>query len=113
MEGASQYLIDKVFPGEIRICNNIPGNPGFTPSNRLPAGFQDQADVLKLSKRAKDMVIQIQLTFYYSDYWSNDKQHAWQNISFTALKDSVYQFTFKFMNRMKDRYQGSVQIGGY
>ena len=80
---------------------NDPGNPNFTPSNRLPAGFQNQNDILNLSKRAKDLGMHIQLTFYYSDYWSNDKTHSWQNISFTALKDSVYQFTLKFMNRMK------------
>lgn len=80
---------------------NDPGNPNFTPSNRLPAGFQNQNDILNLSKRAKDLGMQIQLTFYYSDYWSNDKTHSWQNISFTALKDSVYQLTLKFMNRMK------------
>jgi arabinogalactan endo-1,4-beta-galactosidase len=86
----------------LRLYNN-PGNPDFTPSNRLPAGFQDQGDILNLSKRAKEMGMQIQLTFYYSDYWSNDKTHLWQDISFSDLKDSVYQFTYMFMNRMKDQ----------
>lgn len=96
-----QILKDNGFNlARLRLYND-PGNPNFTPSNRLPAGFQDEADILNLSKRAKDMGMQIQLTFYYSDYWSNDKPHAWQDISFAALKDSVYQFTFKFMNRMK------------
>lgn len=80
---------------------NDPGNPDFTPSNRLPAGFQDQADILSLARRANEAGLLIQLTFYYSDYWSNDKTHRWQDISFPALKDSVYDFTFKFMNRMK------------
>jgi arabinogalactan endo-1,4-beta-galactosidase len=80
---------------------NDPGNPDFTPSKRLPTGFQDQDDILRLSKRAKDLGLQIQLTFYYSDYWSNDKPHAWQNISFPALKDSVFKFTLNFMNLMK------------
>lgn len=106
LKDCMQILKDNGFNlARLRLYND-PGNPGFTPSNRLPAGFQDQADILKLSRRAKDMGMQIQLTFYYSDYWSNDKPHAWQNISFAALKDSVYQFTFKFMNRMKA--QGTI-----
>jgi arabinogalactan endo-1,4-beta-galactosidase len=96
-----QILKDNGFNlARLRLYND-PGNTNFTPSNRLPAGFQNQTDILNLSKRAKDMGMQIQLTFYYSDYWSNDKTHSLQNISFTALKDSVYQFTFNFMNRMK------------
>jgi arabinogalactan endo-1,4-beta-galactosidase len=80
---------------------NDPGNPGYTPSNRLPAGFQNPADILRLSKRSKNLGMQILLTFYYSDYWTNIKPHAWEGISFSALKDSVYQFTFSIMNRMK------------
>ena len=96
-----QILKDNGFNlARLRLYND-PGNPDFTPSNRLPAGFQNQTDILNLSKRAKDLGMQIQLTFYYSDYWSNDKTHSWQNLSFAALKDSVYQFTFNFMNRMK------------
>ena len=96
-----QILKDNGFNlARLRLYND-PGNPDFTPSNRLPAGFQNQTDILNLSKRAKEMGMQILLTFYYSDYWSNDKTHLWQNISFAALKDSVYQFTYKFMNRMK------------
>ncbi len=80
---------------------NDPGNPAFSPSNRLPANIQNPADILSLAKRAKDFDMQILLTFYYSDYWSNDKTHLWEGISFAALKDSVYQFTWSFMNKMK------------
>lgn len=80
---------------------NDPGNPNFTPSNRLPTGFQNTTDILNLSKRAKDLGMEILVTFYYSDFWYNDKTHSWVNTSFSALKDSVYQFTLNFMNRMK------------
>jgi arabinogalactan endo-1,4-beta-galactosidase len=82
---------------------NDPGNPGFTPSNRLPTGFQDPADILRQAKRAKDMGLKILLTFYYSDYWSNEKTHIWKNTPYPALLDSVYNFTFKFMTRMKQQ----------
>lgn len=37
----------------------------------LPGGYQDEADCLELSKRAKDAGMGIQFTFNYSDYWSN------------------------------------------
>jgi arabinogalactan endo-1,4-beta-galactosidase len=92
---------------------NDPGNPDFTPSKRLPKGFQNQEDILSLSRRAKELGLQIQLTFYYSDYWSNDKPHYWQNIGFTELKDSVYLFTLNFMKRMKDQgtEPGFVSLG--
>lgn len=85
----------------IRLYND-PGNPAFSPSNRLPKGFQDAADILKLAKRSREQGMSILLTIYYSDYWSNGKPHAWEGISFDALEDSVYAFTFDFMNRMKD-----------
>ena len=85
---------------------NDPGNPNFSPSKRLPSGFQNPADILAMSKRAKDMGFQIVLTFYYSDYWSNGKPHEWDTLSFNDLKTAVYDFTFKFMNKM--RAQGTT-----
>jgi arabinogalactan endo-1,4-beta-galactosidase len=80
---------------------NDPGNPNFIPSKRLPAGFQNPADILAMSKRAKVMGFQIVLTFYYSDYWSNGKPHEWDSLSFTDLKTAVYNYTFNFMNKMQ------------
>jgi arabinogalactan endo-1,4-beta-galactosidase len=44
--------------------------------------------------------MQIELTFYYSDYWSNDQPHAWKGVGLTAMTDSVYNFTYNFMKRM-------------
>ncbi len=80
---------------------NDPGNPNFSPSKRLPAGFQNPADILAMSKRAKAMGLQIVLTFYYSDYWSNGKPHEWDSLSFNDLKTAEYDFTFNFMNQMQ------------
>jgi arabinogalactan endo-1,4-beta-galactosidase len=82
---------------------NDPGNPSFSPSNKLPTGFQDQADILKQAKRAKQLGLKILLTFYYSDYWSNDKTHNWNNAHFPLLLDSLYNFTFSFMSKMKQQ----------
>lgn len=89
---------------------NDPGNPNYSPSNRLPAGVQNPADILNLSKRAKAAGMQIMLTIHYSDYWSNGeiqyKPHEWEDLSYEALKKAVYDFTFDFITKMKA--QGSV-----
>lgn len=86
---------------------NDPGNPDFTPSKYLPAGFQNPEDILHLAQRAKAAGMQIELTFHYSDYWTNgttqNKPHDWMNLSYEDLKAAVYDFTFNFMNQMKDQ----------
>lgn len=86
---------------------NDPGNPAYTPSKYLPAGFQNPEDVLHLAQRAKAAGMQIELTFHYSDYWTNaatqNKPHEWVNLSFEALKSAVYDFTFEFMTEMKNQ----------
>lgn len=86
---------------------NDPGNPDYTPSNRLPSGIQDENDVLRLAKRAKEAGMQIQLTFHYSDYWTNAenqiKPHDWEALSFEELKKALYDFTYDFMCKMKEQ----------
>lgn len=86
---------------------NDPGNPAFTPSNRLPAGIQNPTDILSLALRAKNAGMQIQLTFHYSDYWTNggtqNKPHDWTGLTYTQLKQAVYDFTFNFMTQMKNQ----------
>lgn len=83
---------------------NDPGNPDYSPSNRLPADIQSQEDILRLAKRAKDAGMQIQLTFHYSDYWTNGKDqikpHQWEELDFKGLKQALYDFTFEFMTKM-------------
>jgi arabinogalactan endo-1,4-beta-galactosidase len=89
---------------------NDPGNPNFSPSNRLPTGFQNPSDILNLAKRAKNAGMKILLTFHYSDYWTNpsgqSKPHEWENLTYNDLKNAVYNFTYDFMMKMKD--QGTI-----
>jgi len=89
---------------------NDPGNTGFYPSKLLPAGFQNTTDILNLAQRAKAAGMQIELTFHYSDYWTNAgqqiKPHDWTNLSYDDLKTAVYNFTLDFMNQMKN--QGTI-----
>ena len=54
----------------VRLTNS-PGKGHGDGTYYLPAGFQDEADCLKLAKRAKEHGMALQFTFNYSDYWSN------------------------------------------
>jgi arabinogalactan endo-1,4-beta-galactosidase len=81
----------------IRMYND-PGNTNYYPANRLdPLGWQNPARTIALCQRAKTLGLQIQLTFHYSDYWSNPgaqyKPHEWEGLSFTALTNALYGFT--------------------
>jgi len=39
--------------------------------------FQSPTNILNLAARAKVQGLQLELTFYYSDYWTNGKPHDW------------------------------------
>lgn len=83
---------------------NDPGNRKFYPSKLMYKGVEDPTNILALAKRVKDAGMQIELTFHYSDYWTNGgiqyKPHAWKDCNETELEDSVYQFTRDFLERM-------------
>jgi arabinogalactan endo-1,4-beta-galactosidase len=75
---------------------NDPGNTNYSPSNRLPPGIQSPTNILALAARAKALGLQIQLTFYYSDYWSNGKPHDWVGLSFPQRRN-----TFRWATKCK------------
>ena len=83
---------------------NDPGNKSFDPSKRMWPGIQDETDILKLARRAKAEGLQIQLTFHYSDYWTNGeeqvKPHEWAGLSYASLKTKVYEYTRDFLKKM-------------
>ena len=83
---------------------NDPGNAAYSPSCRLPAGIEDEADILSLASRAKQEGMQIELTFHYSDYWSNGamqiKPHDWQQLDREQLEQAVYDYTYQFLQKM-------------
>ncbi|MGN1210468.1 MAG: arabinogalactan endo-beta-1,4-galactanase [Candidatus Cryptobacteroides sp.] len=84
---------------------NDPGNSLYSPSNRLPKGIQDEADILSLARRAKAEGLKIELTFHYSDYWTNGKDqvkpHAWSKLDLAGLKKAVYTYTKDFLKKME------------
>lgn len=86
----------------LRLYNN-PGGEAF-PANQMFRGIQDEADILALAKRAKEAGMDIELTFHYSDYWTNGSEQykpaAWQDCNQQALQDSVYHYTKRFLTKM-------------
>lgn len=86
---------------------NDPGNANHWPSSRMYTGIDDENDILVLAKRAKDEGLQIELTFHYSDFWTNGedqyKPHSWESLSFPSLKTQVYEYTKAFLQKMVDQ----------
>ena len=89
----------------LRLYNN-PGQEVSYSGNtyKVPEGYLDEADVLSLASRAKAHNMQIQLTFHYSDFWTNGemqfKPKGWENYNMNELKQAVYDYTYNFLQRM-------------
>ena len=92
----------------LRLYNN-PGQPVTFGGNtyKLPEGFLDEADILALARRAKAKGMRVELTFHYSDFWTNGENQFkpvdWQNLSFSELKEAVYTYTRQFLLKMKQQ----------
>ncbi|CAH1221754.1 hypothetical protein PAECIP111892_05037 [Paenibacillus auburnensis] len=95
---------------------NDPGKGHGDGNYYVPEGIMDKADILKLAKRAKNAGLQIQLSFHYSDYWTNGAIHnipnEWQEeisglSDETAKVDKLEQllaaYTGDVMQAMKDQ----------
>ena len=95
----------------IRVYNN-PGKGYGDGEYYLPEGYQDEEDALNLAKRAKDAGMQIQLSFHYSDYWSNPGRqiipYDWQFLidgktdeeAVQILNNEIYNFTKEVLMKM-------------
>ncbi|MDY7396573.1 glycosyl hydrolase 53 family protein [Aureibaculum sp. 2210JD6-5] len=73
------------------------------------SGFNE---VKSFSKQLQNLGLKVWLTVHYSDTWADpgkqDPPKDWQQIPFTALKDSVYNYTKKIMSEIKPDI---IQIG--
>lgn len=83
---------------------NDPGNADYYPSKTFFPGIQDEANILALAQRAKAAGMEIELTFHYSDSWTNGgeqyKPHAWANYSQEQLHEAMYTYTRDFLQKM-------------
>jgi len=97
----------------LRIFNDPSRDSGYSPKK----GFCDMEHTKQMAKRIKAAGMKLLLDFHYSDDWADPgKQYepkAWRNLSFEALKKSLYDYTKDVMQQLKD--QGTtpdmVQIG--
>ncbi len=69
-------------------------------------------EVKQFSQNLKTNGFKTWLTLHYSDTWADPSQQKvpsqWQRISFSSLKDSVYNYTEKVINEISPSY---IQIG--
>lgn len=90
----------------LRIFNAPANDSGYSPKK----GFCDLQHTLKMAKRVKNAGMKLLLDFHYSDYWADpgrqNKPAAWRNLSFTALKQALYDYTKNVMEALKA--QGTV-----
>lgn len=84
----------------LRVWNN-PEHPVSSP-----------AVVRQLATQCRRQGFKVMLTLHYSDTWADpghqQKPVAWQNLSFAALRDSVYSFTSRITKSVKPDF---IQIG--
>jgi len=69
-------------------------------------------EVKVFSEKIKSKGLKVWLSVHYSDTWADPGHQttpaSWENISFEALKDSVYAYTRKIMTEIEPDY---IQIG--
>lgn len=82
-------------------------NPVWTKEVYTPAGskmYNDFHDVKEGIKRAKAQGMKVCLDFHYSDTWADPskqkKPAAWESLSLTVLRDTLYNYTFKTLKAL-------------
>ena len=79
--------------------------------------FNGLESVLEYAMEVKNNGMDILLDFHYSDRWADPGQQfipeAWKNLSQELLSDSIYQYTFRVLERFKavGVLPAMVQIG--
>lgn len=85
--------------------------------NSYGGGNNDFETTLALAKRAKALGMGILINFHLSDWWADPakqiKPKAWQNLSFSDLKTTLYNYMKNTLNAFEDEgiIPDMVQIG--
>ncbi|HMM11635.1 MAG TPA: glycosyl hydrolase 53 family protein [Bacteroidales bacterium] len=70
------------------------------------------AVVASMASQCRKAGFRVMISMHYSDTWADPgsqlKPAAWQNLGFDALRDSVYDFTYRITKAIKPDY---IQIG--
>lgn len=108
------YVASNNIPSDVillfksRGCNTIRMRLWHTPAD----AHSSLDEVKALADRVKAAGLKVFLSIHYSDTWADPghqaKPAAWQGLTYTLLKDSVYKYTKKVMALIQPNY---VQIG--
>ena len=75
------------------------------PSSDKISGHCSPAETAEMAARAKEKGLDVMIDFHYSDTWADPahqtKPSTWANVTFAALKDSLYTHTQYTLNLLK------------
>lgn len=92
-------------------------DPYDTQRNSYGGGSNDFGTTLALAKRANDLGMGILINFHLSDWWADPakqiKPKAWSNLSYSALKTTLYNYVKDTLNDFEAEgiIPDMVQIG--
>lgn len=97
----------------LRIFNDPSTDSGYSPKR----GFCDLEYTKLMAKRVKAAGLKLLIDFHYSDYWADPGHQyepaAWRNLPFEELKKTLYDYTKKVIQELKDQgtFPDMVQVG--
>lgn len=69
-------------------------------------GWCGKADVVAKAKRAAALGLRVMIDFHYSDSWADpgkqNKPAAWEDLSFSALREALYEHTTDVLTALRD-----------
>ena len=80
-------------------------------------GYNNVESTLEMAERIKQSELDFLLNFHYSDTWSDpsnqEKPLAWQNLNFANLCDSIRQYSYHVITKLKNQntLPNFVQVG--
>ncbi|MFB9328026.1 glycosyl hydrolase 53 family protein [Paenibacillus aurantiacus] len=87
------------------------------PSTDPYSGMLDQATTIALAKRVQNEGMSVMIDFHYGDTWNSVGRQvcpvAWQNLSYTDLKTTLYNYTYNYLTALKNQgvTPAWVQVG--
>jgi arabinogalactan endo-1,4-beta-galactosidase len=83
-----------------------PGNPEYSPSQKMRGSYGDLAHVLRLARRAQAERMKIELALHLSDFWADGgcqtMPHAWLGLEPDALVDAMSGYVRGVMHAFRE-----------